>query len=88
MLKELFTFIFKDVLGTPDNERAPLLQNYIQSLPSVYTESVGNFYSPMDSPAGSYRRFDVHNSRVVNFPLTKEQVFHKYILIRYSTQVS
>ncbi|XP_069684917.1 steroidogenic acute regulatory protein-like isoform X2 [Periplaneta americana] len=39
----------------PESERAPLLRNYLQGLQRVddYTESIGNFYSPMDSPQSS-----------------------------------
>nr|CAD7573576.1 unnamed protein product [Timema californicum] len=38
-----------------ESERAPLLGNYLQGLTrhEDYNESVGNFYSPMDSPEGS-----------------------------------
>nr|CAD7588678.1 unnamed protein product [Timema genevievae] len=38
-----------------ESERAPLLRNYLQGLTrhEDYNESVGNFYSPMDSPEGS-----------------------------------
>ncbi|XP_025830773.1 steroidogenic acute regulatory protein-like [Agrilus planipennis] len=37
----------------PETERTPLIRNYLQNLPSMYTESVGNFYSPLGSPEGS-----------------------------------
>ncbi|KAF4522698.1 hypothetical protein B566_EDAN012715 [Ephemera danica] len=37
----------------PPTERSPLLGNYLSSLPDNYTESLGNFYSPLDSPRGS-----------------------------------
>lgn len=39
----------------PEAERAPLLRNYLQSLQRIddYTESTGNFYSPVDSPQSS-----------------------------------
>lgn len=59
-----------------DSERAPLIQNYVRGLPSMYTESVGNFYSPLASPDGSMYGF---NSGPVlgRYPpvrLTREQV--------------
>lgn len=41
-----------------ESERAPLIRSYVQGLPSVYTESVGNFYSPQGSPEGSLDRFE------------------------------
>ncbi|PNF43454.1 hypothetical protein B7P43_G11487 [Cryptotermes secundus] len=39
----------------PESERAPLLRNYLQNLHRIddYTESIGNFYSPVDSPQNS-----------------------------------
>ncbi|KAJ9595086.1 hypothetical protein L9F63_013612, partial [Diploptera punctata] len=39
----------------PESERTPLLRSYLQGLPQPddYTESIGNFYSPMDSPQSS-----------------------------------
>lgn len=47
-------FIFKMFTGVSSyqSERAPLLGNYLQGLQRIddYTESIGNFYSPMDSP--------------------------------------
>ncbi|KAK7874335.1 hypothetical protein R5R35_007808 [Gryllus longicercus] len=47
--------ILRGQTGIP-NERSPLLQPYLQRLSAQnddQTESVRNFYSPMDSPAGS-----------------------------------
>lgn len=41
-----------------ESERAPLIRSYVQGLPSLYTESVGNFYSPQGSPEGSLDRFE------------------------------
>lgn len=37
-------------------ERAPLLRNYLQRLQRVddYTESVGSYYSPVDSPESMF----------------------------------
>ncbi|CAH1102318.1 unnamed protein product [Psylliodes chrysocephalus] len=40
-----------------ENERTPLIRSYVQGLPSMYTESVGNFYSPQGSPEGSLHRY-------------------------------
>ncbi|XP_018576902.1 steroidogenic acute regulatory protein-like [Anoplophora glabripennis] len=45
-------------ITTTESERAPLIRSYVQGLPSVYTESVGNFYSPQGSPEGSLDRFE------------------------------
>ncbi|CAG9766531.1 unnamed protein product [Ceutorhynchus assimilis] len=43
------------LIAATESERAPLIRSYVQGLPSIYTESVGNFYSPMASPEGSLR---------------------------------
>ncbi|XP_057654538.1 steroidogenic acute regulatory protein-like [Diorhabda carinulata] len=44
-----------------ETERTPLIRSYVQGLPSVYTESVGNFYSPQGSPEGSLYRVEQTN---------------------------
>ncbi|PSN36624.1 hypothetical protein C0J52_10451 [Blattella germanica] len=48
----------------PESERTPLLRNYLQSLTQAdnYTESIGNFYSPMDSPQSSDDEGDARRS--------------------------
>ncbi|KAJ8925633.1 hypothetical protein NQ315_009478 [Exocentrus adspersus] len=46
------------LITATESERAPLIRNYIQGLPSLYTESVGNFYSPQASPEPSLYRFE------------------------------
>ncbi|XP_050315935.1 steroidogenic acute regulatory protein-like [Anthonomus grandis grandis] len=43
------------LITNAEAERAPLIRSYVQGLPSMYTESVGNFYSPMATPEGSHR---------------------------------
>jgi len=52
----LFFVIFTALSSYPESERAPLLRNYLQSTQRIddYTESIGNFYSPMDSPQSMY----------------------------------
>lgn len=37
----------------------------MQGLPSMYTESVGNFYSPLASPNGSLYRIDAGGSHPI-----------------------
>jgi hypothetical protein len=46
------------LISNSDSERAPLIRSYVNGLPSLYTESVGNFYSPLGSPEGSMYRFN------------------------------
>ncbi|XP_020710138.2 steroidogenic acute regulatory protein-like isoform X2 [Athalia rosae] len=41
------------LIGTAESERAPLLQQFLAGPRSHYTESVANFYSPMESPEHS-----------------------------------
>lgn len=54
-----FRSIFElQITANRDSERAPLIRSYVQGLPSVYTESVGNFYSPLASPGGSMYNFN------------------------------
>ncbi|XP_023020470.2 steroidogenic acute regulatory protein-like [Leptinotarsa decemlineata] len=45
-------------LTSAESERAPLIRSYVQGLPSLYTDSIGNFYSPRGSPEGSMYRFE------------------------------
>ncbi|CAH1116944.1 unnamed protein product [Phaedon cochleariae] len=58
-----------------DTERTPLIRSYVQGLPSMYTESIGNFYSPQGSPEGSMFRFDQSANVSTYLPVkfTKEQ---------------
>ncbi|GLV39631.1 Start1 [Carabus blaptoides fortunei] len=58
-------------LVTTESERTPLIRSYVQGLPSTYTESVGNFYSPLQSPEGSLYSPDFR--RESRFPVTKQQ---------------
>lgn len=65
-------------VGIPDTERTPLIRSYVQGLPnnmSMYTESVGNFYSPMPSPEGSLHRINppIVTGRFAPVRLTNEQ---------------
>lgn len=69
---EIFCFLIEYFLATPDSERTPLIRSYVQGLPSVYTESIANFYSPQGSPTGSVHRFGEQSSRTTH--LTEEQV--------------
>lgn len=75
---ELSSFI---ILDTPaiDNERAPLIRSYVQGLPSMYTESVGNFYSPLCSPEGSIYGGDHTCRRYPHVRLTRDQVIFYHI---------
>ncbi|CAG9860018.1 unnamed protein product [Phyllotreta striolata] len=57
------------------NERTPLIRSYVQGLPSTYTESVGNFYSPQGTPENSVRRFQ-QNDRIP----------YEFIPIKFSKQ--
>ncbi|XP_046603505.1 steroidogenic acute regulatory protein-like isoform X1 [Neodiprion virginianus] len=41
------------LIGSAGSERAPLLQQFLSGPLSHYTESVGNFYSPMETPEHS-----------------------------------
>ncbi|KAF7268049.1 hypothetical protein GWI33_018791 [Rhynchophorus ferrugineus] len=41
------------LITATESERAPLIRSYVQGLPSSYTESVRNFYSPIGTPEGS-----------------------------------
>lgn len=58
-------------LVTTESERTPLIRSYVQGLPSHYTESVGNFYSPLQSPEGSVHSFDARLDSKIS--LTKQQ---------------
>lgn len=44
------------LITVSEPERAPLLRSFFQGLPSTYTESNGNFYSPLTTPDGSIYR--------------------------------
>nr|CAI5816931.1 unnamed protein product [Callosobruchus analis] len=46
------------LITATESERAPLIRSFMHRLPSVYTESVGNFYSPQVTPQGSLYRFE------------------------------
>ncbi|VEN37201.1 unnamed protein product [Callosobruchus maculatus] len=46
------------LITATESERAPLIRSFMRGLPSVYTESVGNFYSPQGTPQGSLYRFE------------------------------
>ncbi|KAF5275047.1 hypothetical protein FQA39_LY06984 [Lamprigera yunnana] len=61
------------LINTPENERAPLIRSYVQGLPSMYTESIGNFYSPLGSPEGSLHEIDTTNRKYLPIKLTAEQ---------------
>ncbi|XP_059483042.1 steroidogenic acute regulatory protein-like [Neocloeon triangulifer] len=62
------------------DERTPLLRNFLSSVgrPDNYTESIGNFYSPLDSPRGSDdedesgSRYRSSSQRTRSQPLSKE----------------
>ncbi|XP_015115356.1 steroidogenic acute regulatory protein-like [Diachasma alloeum] len=75
------------ILNAVDSERAPLLRHVFDGPPSRMAESVGNFFTPMDSPTHSddeepraFRRRDVRSeedfsSRISVMPsLTPEQI--------------
>ncbi|KAK4884775.1 hypothetical protein RN001_001046 [Aquatica leii] len=61
------------LINTPENERAPLIRSYVQGLPSMYTESVGNFYSPLGSPEGSIHEVEHSHRKYLPVKLTAEQ---------------
>lgn len=68
---------FMVILANQESERAPLIRSYVRGLPSLYTESVGNFYSPMASPSASVYRFGQPDPVLGKYPsvtLTREQV--------------
>ncbi|KAF5274123.1 hypothetical protein FQR65_LT04521 [Abscondita terminalis] len=65
------------LISNPENERAPLIRSYVQGLPSMYTESVGNFYSPLGTPDGSMHEVDHPNNRYLPVKLTADQD-HEY----------
>lgn len=67
-------FSLTRVLVNPsDNERAPLIRSYVQGLPSMYTESVGNFYSPLATPEGSIHDVDHPQRCYPQLTLTLDQ---------------
>lgn len=47
-----FNFYFTAI--TSEDERQPLLQN--QAVPSVRSNNLDDFYSPIDSPQGTFRK--------------------------------
>ncbi|XP_049782967.1 steroidogenic acute regulatory protein-like [Schistocerca cancellata] len=53
--QEAHALAYMQVSSALNTERTPLLRNFLQGLqqPDECTESVGNFYSPLDSPEGS-----------------------------------
>ncbi|XP_049817800.1 steroidogenic acute regulatory protein-like isoform X2 [Aethina tumida] len=55
------------------SERAPLIRNYIRGLPSLYTESVHNFYSPLVTPDGSLYRYDHQQRNVPTARFSREE---------------
>ncbi|KAJ8944170.1 hypothetical protein NQ314_009532 [Rhamnusium bicolor] len=57
-----------------ESERTPLIRSYVQGLPSLYTESVGNFYSPQGTPEGSLYRFEQRPNIYPPALFTREQV--------------
>lgn len=62
-------------LSATQSERTPLIRSYVQGLnfPTTNTESIGNFYSPLQSPEGSiYGSDDPRLEHAVS--LTKEEV--------------
>ncbi|XP_017769535.1 PREDICTED: stAR-related lipid transfer protein 3 [Nicrophorus vespilloides] len=63
------------VIASTDNERSPLIRNYVHGYPSMYTDSVANFYSPLGSREGSLQGFEAI-PRLRKFPpirLTDDQ---------------
>jgi hypothetical protein len=56
VIRYFFCIMFTAISSYPESERAPLLRNYLQSLQRLddYTESTGNFYSPVDSPQSMF----------------------------------
>lgn len=62
------------ISAATESERAPLIRSYVQGLPSIYTESVGNFYSPMASPEGSLYVNEPEQNEIRPALLTQEQV--------------
>ncbi|KAL1512666.1 hypothetical protein ABEB36_002223 [Hypothenemus hampei] len=62
------------LITATESERAPLIRSYVQGLPSMYSESVGNFYSPMVTPEGSlHAEEDECNIRPCRFTHEQEE---------------
>ncbi|CAH0551262.1 unnamed protein product [Brassicogethes aeneus] len=64
------------IINNLESERAPLIRNYIHGLPSLYTESVGNFYSPLGTPEGSLHRFADQLHQYPSARFSREQEDH------------
>ncbi|XP_066143011.1 steroidogenic acute regulatory protein-like isoform X1 [Euwallacea fornicatus] len=62
------------LITATESERVPIIRSYVQGLPSMYTESIGNFYSPMATPEGSLLERDVDLPAIIPVLLTPEQV--------------
>ncbi|XP_060517726.1 steroidogenic acute regulatory protein-like isoform X2 [Cylas formicarius] len=61
------------LITSTESERAPLIRSYVQGLPSMCTESVGNFYSPLGTPEGSLYRNEAMHVTYPSVKLTGEQ---------------
>ncbi|XP_057334232.1 steroidogenic acute regulatory protein-like isoform X1 [Microplitis mediator] len=62
------------LINSIDNERAPLLRHFIDSAQSRTAESVGNFFTPMDSPNHSDTEED--QSKSVNSTISDDEFFN------------
>lgn len=69
------------MFSATESERTPLIRSYVQGLPSTYTESVGNFYSPLQSPEGSLYEIDSHTDFTLR--LTRAQVRILYLILYF-----
>lgn len=81
----IFYSIKKKQFLAGENERTPLIRSYVQGLPSMYTESVGNFYSPQGSPEGSLHRYqpsELYPRYIVPLRLSRQEVC-KFIYLMY-----
>lgn len=60
--KIISNFFYMDpcllIFPAAETERTPLIRSYVQGLPSLYTDSVSNFYSPLASPEGSLHQYE------------------------------
>lgn len=71
------------VIGNIESERAPLIRNYIRGLPSLYTESVHNFYSPLVTPDGSLYRYDHQQRNVPTARFSREEASIELICVLF-----
>ncbi|KDR22110.1 steroidogenic acute regulatory protein-like isoform X2 [Zootermopsis nevadensis] len=77
--QELQAIEYLQGVSSYQSERAPLLGNYLQGLQRIddYTESIGNFYSPMDSPQSSDEEGDTRRSGARGRALSQDMKYRR-----------